>query len=127
MTKYEELMSKKGSKMNYKDLRKLQNHFNNGTKEGFQAKVHYQSGDRVHLKGTKVNGEIIAVIFKPDRKFPYLKINWDSFNTDDAEVFEKTQKKFYDPFEVVKEIRLEKHTKEKKVHENFYLKEHGVN
>lgn len=106
------------------EIRKLQNHFNNGIKEGIQAKIHYQNGDRVHLKGTNVNGTVIAVIFKDDRKYPYLKINWDSFHTNDSTVFEKTQKKFYDPFDVVKEIKPKhKEEKKKKVYENFYLKE----
>lgn len=110
--------------MGKEEIRKLQNHFNNGIKEGFQAKVYYQNGDRVHLKGTNVNGTVIAVIFKDDRKYPYLKINWDSFNTNDSTVFEKTQKKFYDPFDVVKEIKIKhKEEKKKKVYENFYLNE----
>ena len=54
------------------DVKKLQRHFNDGTKDGFQAKVHYQVNDRVHLKGTKVNGTVLAVVFKDDRNYPYL-------------------------------------------------------
>ena len=108
--------------MNYKDLRKLQNHFNSGTKEGFQAKIHYQPGDRVHLKGKNVNGVIVGVIFKDDRSYPYLKIKWDKTPFVDI----KSQK-FYDPFDIVKEVKLEKYKKEKKVYKNFYLEEHGVN
>ena len=64
--------------MKKEEIRKLQNHFNNGIKEGVQAKVHYQNGDRVHLKGKCLNGTIIAVIFKDDRSYPYLKIKWDN-------------------------------------------------
>jgi len=110
--------------MNKEEIRKLQNHFDNGIKEDVQAKVHYSVNDRVHLKGTNVNGTVIAVIFKDYRKYPYLKINWDSFHTNDSAVFEKTQKKFYDPFDVVKEIKLKhKEEKKKKVYENFYLNE----
>lgn len=102
------------------EIRKLQNHFNNGMKEGYQAKIYYSIGDRVHLKGTNINGVIIGVIigviFKEDRSYPYLKIKWDS----ECE----NVKKFYDPFDVVKEIKLKpRHKKEKKVYENFYLKE----
>ena len=37
--------------MKKEEIRKLQNHFDNGIKEGIQTKVHYQNGDRVHLKG----------------------------------------------------------------------------
>lgn len=102
--------------MKKEEIRKLQNHFNNGIKEGFQTKIYYSVGDRVHLKGTKVNGKIIAVIFKDDRNYPYLKIKWD-------EKLE-TEKKFYDPFDIVKEIKIERREKkEKKVYENFYLQE----
>lgn len=102
--------------MENKEIRKLQNHFNNGIKEGYQAKVYYSVGDRVHLKGTNVNGVVIGVIFKDDRNYPYLKIKWD-------EKLE-TEKKFYDPFDVVKEIKKEeKRKKEKKTYVNFYLEE----
>ena len=114
--------------MKKEEIRKLQNHFDNGIKEGFQAKVHYSVGDRVHLKKSNVNGVITAVIFKNDRSYPYLKIKWDSFNTNDSTVFEKTQKKFYDPFDVTKEIKpnykiFHVEEKKKKVYENFYLNE----
>lgn len=105
------------------EIRKLQNHFNNGIKEGVQAKVHYQNGDRVHLKGTNVNGTIIAIIFKDDRKYPYLKIKWDNVPVN-YEIQKKLEKKFYDPFDVVKEIKPKhKEERKKKTYENFYLKE----
>ncbi len=106
-----------------KMIRKIQNHFDNGIKEGIQAKVHYQNGDRVHLKGTNVNGTIIAVIFKDDRKYPYLKIKWDNVAVNyDTQI--KLEKKFYDPFDITKEIQMKhKEEKKKKVYENFYLKE----
>ena len=45
------------------NVKELQRHFDNGVKDGFQAKVHYQVNDRVHLKGTKVNGTVLAVVF----------------------------------------------------------------
>ena len=111
--------------MDYKDLRKLQRHFNNSEKDGFQVKVHYQVNDRVHLKGTNVNGLIVGIIFKDDRSYPYLKIKWDDVPAN-YETQKKLDKKFYDPFDIVKEIKLEKYVKEKKIYENFYLKEHGV-
>lgn len=102
--------------MERNEIRKLQNHFDYGTKDGFQAKVHYSVGDRVHLKGTNVNGKILAVIFKDDRNYPYLKIKWDEKP--------ESEKKFYDPFDVVKEIKKEeKRKKEKKTYVNFYLEE----
>lgn len=109
--------------MKKEEIRKLQNHFNNGIKEGFQAKVHYKNGDRVHLKGTNVNGTIIAVIFKDDRSYPYLKIKWD-----EIPVEPENCKKFYDPFDVTKEIKpnliiFHVEEKKKKVYENFYLNE----
>jgi len=96
------------------EIRKLQNHFNNGIKDGFQAKVYYFVNDRVHLKGTKINGTVLGVIFKDDRNYPYLKIKWDEKP--------ETEKKFYDPFDVVKERRKEE-KKEKKTYVNFYLEE----
>lgn len=103
--------------MKKEEIRKLQNHFNNGIKEGIQAKVHYQNGDRVHLKGTNVNGNVIAVIFKDDRSYPYLKIKWDN-----VPVEPENCKNFYDPFDVTKEIKIKhKEEKKKKVYENFYL------
>lgn len=74
------------------------------------------------MKKTTSNGTIIAVIFKDDRKYPYLKIKWDNVpvNPEDC-------KKFYDPFDVVKEIKMKyKEEKKKKVYENFYLKDKGV-
>lgn len=86
--------------MKKEEIRKLQNHFNNGIKEGIQGKVHYKNGDRVYLKGTNVNGTIIAVIFKDDRSYPYLKIKWDKIPVEP-----KDCKKFYDPFDVMKEIK----------------------
>lgn len=101
------------------DVKKLQRHFDNGIKEGVQAKVLYEVGDRVHLKGTNTNGMILAVIFKDNRTFPYLKIKWDSIPVEPEKC-----KKFYDPFDVVKEIKIEcKQEKKKKVYENFYLNE----
>lgn len=101
------------------DVKKLQRHFNDGTKDGFQAKVHYQVNDRVHLKGTKVNGTVLAVVFKDDRNYPYLKIKWDAIPAEPEKC-----KKFYDPFDVTKEIMLKcKQEKKKKVYENFYLNE----
>lgn len=108
--------------MKREEIRKLQNHFNNGSKDGIQAKVHYEVGDRVHLKKTTLNGTVLAVIFKDDRKFPYLKIKWDNVPADSENC-----KKFYDPFDVVKEIKIKyKEEKKKKVYENFYLKDKGV-
>jgi hypothetical protein len=89
--------------MQKEEIRKLQNHFNNGIKDGFQAKVHYSVNDRVHLKGTKINGTVIGVIFKNDRNYPYLKIKWDEKP--------ETEKKFYDPFEIVKERTVNKRIK----------------
>ena len=101
------------------EIRKLQNHFNNGIKDGFQAKIHYSVGDRVHLKGTNVNGVITAVVFKNVRSYPYLKIKWDRILVEPAQC-----KNFYDPFDIVKEIKPKrKEEKEKKIYENFYLKE----
>lgn len=105
--------------INKNEIRKLQNHFDYGIKDGVQAKVHYQIGDRVHLKGTKVNGVITGIIFKDDRAYPYLKIKWDSIPIEPENC-----KKFYDPFDIVKEIKKEeKRKKEKKVYVNFYLEE----
>lgn len=105
--------------MKKEEIRKLQNHFNNGVKEGIQAKVHYSVGDRVHLKGTNTNGVVVGVIFKEDRSYPYLKIKWD-----EIPVESENCKNFYNPFDVVKEIKLKhKEEKKKKVYENFYLKE----
>lgn len=101
------------------DVKKLQRHFNNGVKDGFQAKVHYQVNDRVHLRGTKVNGTVLAVVFKEDRNYPYLKIKWDTIPAEPEKC-----KSFYDPFDVTKEIVLKcKQEKKKKVYENFYLNE----
>ena len=105
--------------MKKEDIRKLQNHFNNGIKEGIQAKVHYSVGDRVHLKGTNTNGVIVGVIFKEDRNYPYLKIKWDTTPCEPGKA-----KMFYDPFDVVKEIKPKhKEEKKKKTYENFYLNE----
>lgn len=107
--------------MKREEIRKLQNHFNNGVKEGFQAKVHYSVGDRVHLKGTKMNGTVTAVVFKEDRSYPYLRIKWDDLSYDENLVISK---KFYDPFDVTKEVKSKpKYKHEKKVYENFYLNE----
>ena len=47
-------------------------------KKVIRQKVYYSVGDRVHLKGTNVNGVIAGVIFKDDRSYPYLKIKWDT-------------------------------------------------
>lgn len=109
--------------MKKEDIRKLQNHFNNGIKEGIQAKVHYSVGNRVHLKGTNVNGTITAVIFKDNRSYPYLKIKWDNIAVNyDMQI--KLEKKYYDPFDVTKEIQVKhKEEKKKKVYTNFYLSE----
>lgn len=110
--------------MKKEEIRKLQNHFNNGIKEGFQAKVYYSVGDRVHLKKTKVNGTVTAVIFKDDRSYPYLKIKWDNLSYDENLY---VSKKLYDPFDVTKEIKANhKEEKKKKVYENFYLKDKGL-
>ena len=99
------------------ELRKLQNHFDNGTKEGFQAKIHYSVGDRVHLKGTNINGVVTAVIFKEDRSYPYLKIKWDT-----TPAIPEKIKSSYNPFDIVKEIKLKhKEEKKKKIYKNFYL------
>ena len=109
--------------MKKEEIRKLQNHFNNGIKEGFQAKTYYSVGDRVHLKKSKSNGVVTAVIFKEDRNYPYLKIKWDS-------VLCESTKDLYDPFDVTKEIKpnhiifhVEEKKRKKKVYENFYLLE----
>lgn len=91
------------------ELRKLQNHFDRGVKEGFQAKIHYSVGDRVHLKGTNINGVVTTVIFKEDRSYPYLKIKWDTI----PEIPEKI-KSLYDPFDIVKEIKPKHKEEEKK-------------
>lgn len=105
--------------MKKEEIKKLQNHFDYGIKEGIQAKVHYSVGDRVHLKGTRVNGIITGIVFKEDRAYPYLKIKWD-----EIPVEAENCKKFYDPFDIVKEIKIErKEKKQKKVYENFYLQE----
>lgn len=102
--------------MKREDIKRLQNHFDAGIKDGYQAKVHYSVGNRVHLKGTKINGVITGVIFKNDRTYPYLKIKWDIPVNDG--------KKYYDPFDVVKEVNSDKKTvRQKKVYRNFYLEE----
>ena len=65
------------------------------------------------------NGIILAVIFKEDRSYPYLKIKWDSIPVEPEKC-----KKFYDTFDVTKEIKLKnKVEKKKKTYENFYLNE----
>lgn len=107
--------------MKKEEIRKLQNHFNNGIKEGIQAKVYYSVGDRVHYRKSRynINGTVTAVIFKDDRSYPYLKIKWDTTPCEVGSV-----KKFYDPFDVVKEIKPKhKEEKKKKIYENFYLNE----
>lgn len=105
--------------MKNEEIRRLQNHFNNGVKEGIQAKIHYSVGDRVHLKGTNTNGVIVGVIFKDDRSYPYLKIKWDTTLCEPGKA-----KMLYDPFDVVKEIKPKhKEEKKKKIYENFYLKD----
>ena len=107
--------------MNKEQIKKLQRHFDNGIKEGIQAKVHYSVGDRVHLKKTKVNGTVLAVIFKQDRSYPYLKIKWDNLSHEEQSY---VSDKLYDPFNVTKEIKPKrKEEKKKKVYENFYLNE----
>lgn len=71
------------------------------------------------MKGTNVNGVIVGVIFKEDRSYPYLKIKWDNIpvNPEDC-------KNYYNPFDVVKEIKSKhKEEKKKKTYENFYLNE----
>lgn len=103
------------------EIRRLQNHFNAGKKDGFQAKVYYSVNDRVHLKGTNVNGIITGVIFKEDRSYPYLKIKWDDIPVN-YEIQKRLEKKFYDPFDIVKEIKCErKEKKQGKEYRNFYL------
>ncbi len=105
--------------MKKEEIRKLQNHFNNGSKDGYQAKVHYSVGDRVHLKGTTVNGVILGVIFKEDRSYPYLKIKWDNIPTNPENC-----KNYYNPFDITKEIKRNNITKkQKKEYHNFYLEE----
>ena len=75
------------------------------------------------MKGTNVNGTIVAVIFKDDRNYPYLKIKWDNIPVN-YEVQKLLDKKFYDPFDITKEIQVKyKEEKKKKVYENFYLNE----
>lgn len=107
--------------MTKEEIRKLQNHFNAGKKEGYQAKVHYSVNDKVHLKGTNVNGVVTGVIFKEDRSYPYLKIKWNNVPVN-YETQEKIEKKFYDPFDVVKEIkRQHKEKKQNKKYYNFYI------
>lgn len=99
------------------EIRRLQNHFNAGKKDGFQAKVYYSVNDRVHLKSTNVNGIITGVIFKEDRSYPYLKIKWDNVPVEPEKC-----KTFYDPFDVVKEIKYQhKEKKQGKEYHNFYL------
>ena len=69
-----------------------------------------------------MNRTVLTVIYKDDRKFPYLKIKWDNVSADSENC-----KKFYDPFDVVKEIKMKyKEEKKKKVYENFYFKDKGV-
>jgi hypothetical protein len=68
-----------------------------------------------------VNGTVLGVIFKEDRSYPYLRIKWDDVSVN-YEIQKKLEKKFYDPFDVVKEIKF-KEEKKKKVYENFYLNE----
>lgn len=102
--------------MKREEIKRLQNHFDAGIKDGYQAKVHYSVGDRVHLKGTKANGVITGVVFKDDRNYPYLKIRWD--------IPVENEKKFYDPFDVAKEVKNgKKISKQKKVYKNFYMEE----
>lgn len=60
--------------MNKKELQKLQNHFDNGSKDGFQVNRRYAVNDRIHLKDSICNGIITNVVFKEDRAYPYLKI-----------------------------------------------------
>ena len=63
------------------------------------------------------------MFFKSDRNYPYLKIKWDDVPVN-YETQKKLEKKFYDPFDVTKEIMLKcKQEKKKKVYENFYLNE----
>lgn len=59
---------------------------------------------------------ITGVVFKDDRNYPYLKIRWD--------IPVENEKKFYDPFDVAKEVKTDKKTvRQKKVYRNFYMEE----
>lgn len=98
--------------------KQLQNHLNNSydasEKNAYSAKRYYKQGDRVHLKGTAVNGEITGVVFKEDRKYPYLRIKWDTAV--------ENEKKYYDPFDITLEsIKPKIITKAKKPYINHYL------
>lgn len=92
------------------DIKRLQNKMNNS---GYPV-YRYKQGDRVHLKGTSINGSVVSVVFKEDRKFPYIKVRWDK---DFAEM-----KKFYDSHELTMEVVKDK-PKKKKVYDNWYIKE----
>lgn len=107
---------KERNKMDKKDLQKLQNHFNNGSKDGFQATRKYSVNDRVHLKGTNCNGTITSVVFKTDRAYPYLKIKWDT------KVPIELVKTWYDPFDIIPEEKKKQYqSKDKKQYHNCYL------
>lgn len=90
-------------------IKKLQNKMNNSGLPVYR----YKQGDRVHLKGTDINGSVISVVFKDDRKFPYIKVKWDK----DPDVM----KRFYDPHELTMEVVKDK--PKKKVYDNWYVKE----
>ena len=85
--------------MNKKDLHRLQNHFDAGIKDGYQASRKYKVNARVHLKGTMCNGTVQSVVFRDDRAYPYLKIKWDT------KVPIEYVKTWYDPFDVVPEVK----------------------
>ena len=111
-------------KENKFDIKKLQNHLNNSNdtleKGAFKAKTFFEVGDRVHLKNSYNNGTVLGIIFKKDRKYPYLKIKWD--------IEPSEHKQFYDPFEITKEIKIKKTAgKVKKVYDNWYVNNHNNN
>lgn len=106
------------------NIKKLQNHLNNSIdnlEEGaFKAKTFFEIGDRVHLKNSFNNGTVLGVFFKKDRNYPYLRIKWD--------IEPVEHKQFYDPFEIVKEIKIKnKSIKKKKIYDNWYVNNHKDN
>lgn len=108
--------AKERSIMDKKKLFNLQNHFDSGIKDGYQASRKYKVNDRVHLKGTVCNGIIQSVVFREDRTYPYLKIKWD------IKVPIENVKTWYDPFDVVPEVKQkQKKSKTKKEYHNDYL------
>jgi hypothetical protein len=74
----------------------------------------YKVGQRVHLKMSNVNGVITSLIYErevenPYRKFPYIFIKWDT------EVPDELRKNYYDPFDIVPEIKIQNHKKPNKI------------